>query len=563
MVRSFALLASLVALVYANPHGERAMRVHEFIDGPPAGFVHSGSASANLTLSLRFALVQNNFKGLEDALYAVSTPGSPQYGQHLSKQEVEALVAPTPETVAAVNEWLSSNGIESSKASPSGDWISAPMTVEQANKILDANFATFTQLDTGVKAVRTLSYSIPDSLKAHISLIHPTVAFPLRTSRPPLTKTNVKIIPNPPSNATSDSVPASCASQVTPVCLQAQYGIPAAPATQSSNQLGVSAFLNQFASVSDLQDFLEEFRPDLPSTNSFEVLSVDGGENDESDPGIEASLDIEYTVAVASNVPITFITVGDGTATGFLDEINALLALDNPPQVLTTSYGFDENQLPKSIAENLCNSYSQLGARGVSLLFSSGDGGVSGSQSQSCSSFIPTFPSSCPYVTSVGGTQGVNPEVAASLSGGGFSNYFGRPSYQANAVSAYLNTLGSTNAGRFKASGSRAFPDVAAPAENVLIVSSGEVSPVAGTSCASPIFASVIALLNDQLIAAGKSPLGFLNPLIYDNPSAFNDIASGANPGCGTDGFPAAAGWDPVTGMGSPNFAALARVVGL
>ena len=88
MARSFAFLASLVALVYANPHVQRAMRVHELVDGPPAGFVHSGSAPANLTLSLRFALVQNNPKGLEDALYAVSTPGSPQYGQHLSKKEV-------------------------------------------------------------------------------------------------------------------------------------------------------------------------------------------------------------------------------------------------------------------------------------------------------------------------------------------------------------------------------------------------------------------------------------------------------------------------------------------
>ena len=138
-------------------------------------------------------------------------------------------------------------------------------------------------------------------------------------------------------------------------------------------------------------------------------------------------------------------------------------------------------------------------------------------------------------MTSVGGTQGVNPEVAASLSGGGFSNYFDRPSYQANAVAAYLNTLGSTNAGLFQASGSRAFPDVAAPAENVVIAVGGQFEPVAGTSCASPIFASVIALLNDQLIAAGQSPLGFLNPLIYQNPSAFDDITSGTRRLCSAD----------------------------
>ena len=129
-------------------------------------------------------------------------------------------------------------------------------------------------------------------------------------------------------------------------------------------------------------------------------------------------------------------------------------------------------------------------------------------------------------ITSVGGTQGVSPEIAASLSSGGFSNYFPRPSYQDDAVSAYLKTLGSTNAGLFNAT-SRGFPDVAAPAENVTIVWEGQSGNVAGTSCASPIFASIVALINDQLIAAGENPLGFLNPLIYKSPDAFNDITFG------------------------------------
>ena len=77
MIRYFTLLASLIALVYANLHSQYVMHVHEFINSPLARFVHSSSASANLMLSLCFALVQNNFKGLEDALYTISTPGSP------------------------------------------------------------------------------------------------------------------------------------------------------------------------------------------------------------------------------------------------------------------------------------------------------------------------------------------------------------------------------------------------------------------------------------------------------------------------------------------------------
>lgn len=129
-------------------------------------------------------------------------------------------------------------------------------------------------------------------------------------------------------------------------------------------------------------------------------------------------------------------------------------------------------------------------------------------------------------MTSVGATTGTT-ETAADFSSGGFSNYWAQPSYQADAVSAYLQALGSTNEGLYNASG-RGFPDVSAQGENFQIVIDSETGSVDGTSCSSPTFASVIALLNDELITAGKSSLGFLNPLLYSSASALNDITSGA-----------------------------------
>lgn len=77
---------------------------------------------------------------------------------------------------------------------------------------------------------------------------------------------------------------------------------------------------------------------------------------------------------------------------------------------------------------------------------------------------------------------------------------------------------------------------MAAMGNNVLIVNVGLQQLVGGTSCSSPIFASMIALINDRLIAAGKPVLGFLNPFLYANPQAFTDITTGSNPGCNTDG---------------------------
>jgi tripeptidyl-peptidase-1 len=117
---------------------------------------------------------------------------------------------------------------------------------------------------------------------------------------------------------------------------------------------------------------------------------------------------------------------------------------------------------------------------------------------------------------------------------------------------------------------------------SVEIVNAGSLEPVDGTSCASPIFASVIGLLNNELAAAGKPALGFLNPWLYSTAaSALNDITSGSNTGCNTNGFSAKAGWDPVraslfactsrvteyllqiTGLGSPNYAKLRAAAGL
>ena len=81
--------------------------------------------------------------------------------------------------------------------------------------------------------------------------------------------------------------------------------------------------------------------------------------------------------------------------------------------------------------------------------------------------------------------------------------------------------------------------------------------PVDGTSCAAPTFSGIISLLNDARAAAGKRPLGYLNTIFYKHPEVFTDVTAGSNPGCGTKGFPAAVGWDPVTGLGAPNFPAM------
>jgi len=71
-----------------------------------------------------------------------------------------------------------------------------------------------------------------------------------------------------------------------------------------------------------------------------------------------------------------------------------------------------------------------------------------------------------------------------------------------------------------------------------------------GTSASAPVFASIITRINEERLAAGKTAVGFINPVLYANPGAFHDITIGSNPNCDSGGFNASIGWDPVTGLG-------------
>jgi tripeptidyl-peptidase-1 len=503
--------------------------------------------------------------GLLAALEQASTPSSPTFREWLTKEQVESFASPSTETVQAVTEWLSSFGITPTPATPSGDWLKFSVPVSTANHLLNTEFSVFNHTESGQMSVRTLEYSVPSDLQAHVKAIHPTTSFngPLRARTPLTAISAAKFAPE------KRQTPASCDQTVTPSCLQSLYGIPSAPITSTKSSLGVSAFSDQNANADDLTTFLKDFRPDLSSDLTFITELFDGAVNSQtgSKAGVEANLDIQYTVGLANGIPVVFEDIGDNTQDGaddgFLDSINDLLNQTSPPLVFSTSYGFDvESDLSLSLSIALCNTYLQLTSRGVTINFASGDGGVASTPGVKCTGkpFPPTFPT-CPYVTLVGSTQNV-PEIGANFTAGGFSNYFPQQSWQADAVQAYLAKLGNTNKGLFNASG-RAYPDVSAQGNNIEIVVDGETGLVAGTSCSSPIFSSVIALLNNELLSAGKSPLGFLNPWIYANPQAFNDITKGSNPGCGTQGFPAEVGWDPVTGLGTPNYAALRTAAGL
>ncbi|KAJ7704942.1 family S53 protease [Mycena rosella] len=579
-ILSLAAAKGFKASVFSYPATKQAafqnFIVQESLASVPPGFTQVGAAAAASLVNLRIGLSSKDTAGLEKALLDVSHPSSAKYGKHLTKAEVNAFIAPSDAAVKAVQKWLSSHGLVGTPSSSTGHWLSVSVPVSKANTMLSANYQTYEYVASGKTYARTLAFSLPSEVADFIDHIHPTTAFNNPESRGP----GLSMTP-PASAGTSSASNASCnAAAVTPACLQSLYEIPATSATESSNSILVTGFDSEFARRADLNQFLKRYRPDMSPTMTFTTEKLDGGRNPQnsSSAGLEANLDIQYTIGIATGVPVSFVSVGaehqDGALWGFLDLINLLLDEDEVPLVMTTSYGNNEAVIPKALAFKLCEAYMALGARGTSILFSSGDGGVEGTQPQKCINYQAAFPVGCPYVTAVGATQGVSPEIGTSFSSGGFSNYWSTPQYQTDAVAGYLKAQGSTNETLFNASG-RAYPDVSAQGLNLQIILHGSTWSVYGTSASTPIFASIIALLNDQLLAGNRSPLGFLNPWLYLHPEMFNDITAGRNPGlkpdtpvtpqlgCGTDGFAASTGWDPVTGLGTPNFPKMRAAAGL
>lgn len=251
---------------------------------------------------------------------------------------------------------------------------------------------------------------------------------------------------------------------------------------------------------------------------------------------------------------------------------------DKLPQVITTSYGENEQSVPAEYAKKVCNLIGQLGTRGVSVIFSSGDTGVGSAcqtnDGKNTTRFLPIFPAACPYVTSVGGTVDVNPEKAVYFSSGGFSDLWPRPSYQGRAVSGYLEKLGSRWEKLYNPKG-RGFPDIAAQGLRFRVVDKGTERSIGGTSASAPVVASIVGLLNNARLSSGQAPLGFLNPWLYSTGyKGLNDITAGGSTGCtGTDQYSgletpfvpyaswnATVGWDPVTGLGTPDFGKLLQL---
>jgi len=513
------------------------------------GWTSIGEASSDTPVSLRLALTQQNLDRLEQRFWSVSDPDSPEYGQHMTPVEVAELVKPSEEDIFRLMEWLETSAcISSHSFAHSGDYMYLSMDAACAQSLFAAKmhlFATnsttgdITTTQQNVVVRSSTPVQLPAAWEGIVEGVHGLVQLPPTNTRFTAHTSRVGKSPYPGDT-------------MTPPILAKAYGITGTGA--HGQGVAVAEFEDSAFYPSDIQAFLANFS--LPTANITRIV----GEDDTYYGYLaEASLDVQYMMGLAPGVPAWAFMRGPFDLTDWALNVSST---EGAPKVHSISYGSKETAFELADMQRDNTEFMKLGAQGFTILVASGDSGTGHSGLFRCKGFAPNYPSTSPYVTSVGGTYitGAD-EDAWNYSGGGFSTAFPMPAYQTSAVSAYLKAQGSALPdGAFFNATNRAVPDISAAATNFQVIMQGFWdNEASGTSASAPVWAAVFSLLNDARAGVHKPPLGFVNPALYKLGDVGRDITTGEpnqDKPCKA-GFAPAAGWDAVTGLGSPLYSKL------
>jgi len=510
---------------------------------------------------------EDQLKNFEDLLLDISNPKSPNYGNWLSASDVQELLKAPEDGVRAVYDFLDAFGATKVTTNRETDILRTVMPAKAVEQMLSTELYVFAYRDyPELQVIRAgTPYHLPTSVATHVSFVGDLLLLPRIEPKKPIELSRVT-----EDDAQDEFSSCGMRGTVTPDVLFKQYRIPDLKDEEvaEGSSMAVAEFQLQYFDEADLMAFGDSCN--TPPTDVEEIV----GANHEvvcklgGTLCVEALLDIEYIGAMADPIPLS---VYYSRTYSLLDWIEEVLGGDDPALVHSVSYGNDEaQQVSVEYMKSVDTEFMKAGSMGISVLFASGDQGVWGREGYG-KEFHPDFPAGSPYVTAVGGTDFVEKstfgeEKAWASGGGGFSDTFATPSWQAEAVKAYLSSgVELPDSSYYNAEG-RGYPDLSALAgtQNPYYVTYGggrSAGGVGGTSAACPVVAAVFAQLNNLRIQAGKPPLGFLNPFIYENADAFFDVTKGENNNNVGTGFKASNGWDPATGFGTPNYDKLAALM--
>jgi Pro-kumamolisin, activation domain/Putative Ig domain len=612
LVLAAVLMASIVAGLAPVDSARAALYRVGRQPVAPRGATDEGQVAPTLALHVSVTLKPRNPTALAAFARAVSTPGSPDYRDYLTPSQFARRFGATAAQVRTVRRALRSEGLHPGPVSAGS--LSIPVTAT-AGQLERAFSVSLHRLSLPGRRTAIAANSAPAVAASAASMVQAVVGLDttsaprplLVRARPGLVRTGLRSGPTAHASAAGPQP-----------CPEAQQAT-TSPNGQGAHTVNQLAAAYQFSGLYASGDVgagvtvaVYELEPNDPGDiaafqacygTHVPVSYVPVLEGAGTGPGAgEAALDIENVIGFAPGVHVLVYqgpnSNSSAPGSGPYETFSKIINQDRA-QVVTVSWGQCEPTVGQAdaMAENTL--FQQAAAQGQTIVAADGDTGA-----QDCDTggtppqTQPAVddPSSQPYVTGVGGTtlSALGPRPIESVwnsggmplsamvqpgaSGGGISSFWPMPAAQLDAASI-LGVRSASDAGA--ACGNtggycRAVPDVAAdadPSTGYLVYWNGSGSVagqpagwqgIGGTSGAAPLWAALVALADASPACAG-SPVGFANPALYRSASNayvndFNDVTTGNNDFTGTNGgqYAAKPGYDPVTGLGTPNASALA-----
>jgi kumamolisin len=516
-----------------------------------------GPTAPTMPLHLAFGLQGRDPAGLQQFIAAVSDPASPTYRHYLTSAQFDQRFGPDPAAVVAVSTFLRNAGLTSGTVYGAGALIDVNTTVAQAQQALHTQITLFHTPDGRTIYAPVQNPQLPAAIAGYVTgiagLDNAMVMHPRFVRRPSGAA--------PRAGGAPRSGPPSNTGGYTPSQLRTAYDVtPLLNRGLDGSGRTIDLFELDGWTPSNITTFDAYYGLASPAPRGISVGGASLTSNDD-DGEIEVELDIEAVQEIAPAAHIN-VYVGPNDDPGVLDLDHAIAAADDA-SVVSSSWGSCEPETTLSYAQMEDAAFQKMAAEGMDFFNASGD---TGSQECGTTAYAAATEGDDPYVTAVGGTSltlgagdAFKSETvwnnSSGASGGGTTTFFARPSYQSGpgVINSYSN-------------GKREYPDVSADADpytgyDVYVGQPSSWATYGGTSVASPLWAALVELFDEDAISHGQAPYGFVNPALYalaaGSPTLppFHDVTVGdndpGNPKHNPVFFPATAHYDLATGLGS------------
>jgi len=530
-------------------------------------------------------LPQENVEKLVQFVIDAHTPYHDSYGKSLSQDEIRTLVSPPFMFSEFVKQTLKKYGVLN--IIDRGDSFRITDTVYNVNRMYNVTMFTYSNKQTGAQSIRSSTdYTLPFEFEDTDVFVDGLSNNLLPTMKPAASMKSRTVDPG----------------YVSREVIMSLYNISDGIVKNPNTSLSAIEFQGGGYSLAGQNN--SQVDNGLQPSMVYQTIGPNPG------GGVETMLDLQVEVTVAGEAQLWTANYDQW----ILEFAEDMMNRTEIPSVMSLSYGWAEwdqcniincqNTDAQKYINRVNTALFKLAARRVTVVVASGDAGSPGRTSEGCYAARPcnpVFPGSSPAVLSVGGTYlaaesrtvewktpfckqnqcatgrthiPVNFDGVGWTTGAGFGIYSSEttPAWQQAAVSEYLESgVQLPNQSNWNANG-RGYPDVVANGHNCPVNDlnqMGQYSAVDGTSCSTPLWASIITLLNDHQKSKGRPQLGLVAPLLYSAASlgvTFGDVEPGnttcTEQGCCSSDFgfqtpPKRTLWNPVYGLGTPNVGAL------